>query len=266
MSTYMRKGKSMENHPFVKLEIKDRVALVTIDRQESLNALNKEVISSLDKVFASLDQEVRAVILTGAGKAFVAGADIKEFADFAPQQAREVSLHGQRVFSAIENFRLPVIAAINGFALGGGCELALACDMRIASDKAKLGQPEVNLGLIPGFGGTQRLSRLVGMAMAKYLIFTGEMIKADKALSIGLVQEVTAPEKLLERCFEIARTIAGKGPLAVSRAKQVMNQGRDCDLARAVGLEADTFAGLFATSDQKEGCKAFIDKREERRY
>jgi enoyl-CoA hydratase len=256
-----KKGKTMD-YPFVKVEIKERVALITIDRQESMNALNCEVLSSLDKAFASLGKEVRAVILTGAGKAFVAGADIKEFAEYTPQQAREFSLLGSRIAAAIENFRGPVIAAINGFALGGGCELALACDMRIASDKAKLGQPEVNLGVIPGFGGTQRLSRIVGMSQAKYLVLTGEIIKADKALTLRLVDEVVAPEKLLERCFEIAKLIASKAPIAVAYAKEAINYGAECDLSHALAYETEVFAQLYATYDQREGCKAFIEKRE----
>lgn len=250
----------------VKVEVCEGVAEVTIDRQEALNALNSEVLDALETAFIALgrDPSIRAVILTGAGKAFVAGADIKEMADFTPLQARAFAQNGQRVFNRIEEFPRPVIAAVNGFALGGGCELAMACDIRIASEKAKAGQPEVGLGVTPGFGGTQRLARLVGRSAAKYLLFTGEVIKADRGLAIGLFDEVTPAENLMARCREIARTIAGKGPAAVSYCKQAVNLGVESDLAHGLSYEAELFAQTFATADQKEGMAAFVEKREAR--
>ena len=247
----------------VKLERKDAVAIVTLDRPEALNALNLRVFSELETVFLELarDSTLRAVILTGAGKAFVAGADIKEMADFGPMQARAFARRGQSVMRLIEAFPHPVIAAVNGFSLGGGCELAMACDFRIASDKAKAGQPEVNLGVTPGFGGTQRLARLVGRSMAKYLLFTGETISAERALQIGLFDEVVAADQLLPRCLEIAQTIATKGPVAVSYCKHAVNVGVEATLAQGQDFEAELFAQTFATSDQKEGMAAFILKR-----
>lgn len=248
---------------FLRVEHADGVAVVTIDRQEALNALNSEVIDSLHRVFHALGKEdgLRAVILTGAGKAFVAGADIKEMADFTAAQGRAFARRGQRVFSEIEAFPRPVIAAVNGFALGGGCELAMACDIRIASEKARLGQPEVNLGVTPGFGGTQRLARLVGAPAAKRLLFTGELVPADRALQLGLVDEVVPPEALLDRCRELAALIAQKGPVAVSYCKQAVNAGLDMSLEQGIAYEAELFAQTFATADQKEGMQAFVDKR-----
>lgn len=247
----------------VKVEISEGVALVTLDRQEALNALNLELLASLEAAFETLsvDHSVRAVILTGAGKAFVAGADIKEMADFSARQARAFARRGQKVMDLIEHFHRPVIAAVNGFALGGGCELAMACDLRIASEKAKAGQPEVSLGVTPGFGGTQRLPRLVGRARAKYLLFTGEVIGAEKALAYGLFDEVVAPENLIPRCMEIAKTIATKGPVAVSYCKHAVNMGIEAALPQGLDYEAELFAQAFATVDQKEGMKAFIEKR-----
>lgn len=248
---------------WIKVEMEDGIATVTIDRQEALNALNTEVLDALHRVFHALGKkpEVRVVILTGAGKAFVAGADIREMADFAPAQARAFALRGQRVFSEIEAFPRPVIAGVNGFALGGGCELAMACDIRIASEKAKLGQPEVNLGVTPGFGGTQRLARLVGRSQAKLLLFTGELVGAERALGLGLVNEVVPPEALLGRCRELAALIAQKGPVAVSYCKQAVNAGLEIDLDHGLAYEAELFAQTFATADQKEGMQAFVDKR-----
>ncbi|MBP7867961.1 MAG: enoyl-CoA hydratase/isomerase family protein [Acidobacteria bacterium] len=249
---------------YVKTEPKaEGVVVVTLDRPDALNALNAEVLGELHRVFYRLahDASVRVVILTGVGKTFVAGADIKEMADFGPAQASEFSQRGQRVFSQIEDFPWPVIAAVNGFALGGGCELVMACDYRVAGEKAKLGQPEVNLGVTPGFGGTQRLTRLVGRPKAKYLLFTGEVIPAEKALALGLVDEVVPQDALLERCLEIARTIAAKGPVAVRLCKEAVNQGVELDLHRGLAFEAEVFARTFATEDQKEGMRAFVDKR-----
>jgi enoyl-CoA hydratase len=247
----------------LKLERRDGVAILTLDRPEALNALNAGVFDALEAAFTDLakDSTLRAVILTGAGKAFAAGADIKAMADFTPPQARAFARRGQQVLDLIENFPRPVIAAVNGFALGGGCELAMACDLRIASEKAKAGQPEVNLGVTPGFAGTQRLARLVGRSQAKYLLFTGEIISAERALGIGLFDEIVPPDQLLPRCLEIAQTIGAKGPLAVSYCKHAVNVGVEATLAQGEHLEAELFAQTFATADQKEGMQAFIEKR-----
>ena len=250
----------------VKVAVTDGVAVVTIDRPEALNALNDEVLAALEGAFHALgnDRGLRAVILTGAGKAFVAGADVRAMAEYSLVQARAFAHRGQRVLSLIEDFPHPVIAAVNGFALGGGCELAMACDLRIASDKAKAGQPEVNLGVIPGFGGTQRLARILGRSAAKYLLFTGEIIGAQRALELGLFNEVVAPEELMPRCLAIAAVIAGKAPIAVSHCKAAVNLGTETTLSHGLSHEAELFAQTFATEDQKEGMLAFINKREPR--
>lgn len=247
----------------VRIDREGPVALVTLDRPEALNALNRATLEELDRVFGSLETEddLRCVILTGAGKAFVAGADIREMANFNPDQAEAFAHFGQSVFNRISAFPRPVIAALNGFALGGGFELALACDFRIASEKTKVGQPEVNLGVIPGFGGTQRLPRLIGPARAKYLLLTGATLDAAQALDWGLVEEVVAPEALLERCRTLATTLVQKGPLALSRCKQAVDQGLDLGLPLALELETRLFARSFGSQDQKEGMQAFLDKR-----
>jgi len=251
----------MNDH--VKLAIENGIGVVTIDRQEVLNALDDDILAGLEEAFLALgrDASVRAVILTGAGKAFVAGADIKAMAGFTPLEARSFAHRGQRIFNLIEDHPHPVIAAINGYALGGGCELAMTCDIRIASEKAKAGQPEANLGVIPGFGGTQRLARILGRSSAKYLLFTGEVITAARGLELGLFNEVVPPEQLMPRCMEIATAIATKAPLAVSYAKQSVNSGTDGPLGYGLALEAELFSQTFATEDQKEGMQAFIDKR-----
>jgi enoyl-CoA hydratase len=249
----------------VNVEMQGDLAVVTMDRQAALNALNDETLAGLEGAFSALgtDRAVRAVILTGAGKAFAAGADIKEMADFSPLEARAYAQRGQRVFNLIEDFPHPVIAAVNGFALGGGCELAMACDLRIASEKAKAGQPEVKLGIIPGFGGTQRLPRILGRSAAKYLLFTGEIISAQRALEIGLFDEVVAPDQLMPRCLEIARTIASRAPVAVSLCKAAVNQGTDTTLGHGLSHETELFAQTFVTADQKTGMQAFLEKRED---
>jgi len=249
--------------PALKLSRQDATAILTLDRLEALNALNLRVFDELEAAFTTLakDPTLRCVILTGAGKAFVAGADIKEMAAFSSVQARAFSRRGQQVMNLIEGFPRPVIAAVNGFALGGGCELAMACDLRIASEKAKAGQPEVNLGVTPGFAGTQRLAGLVGRSQAKYLLFTGEIISADRALQIGLFDEVVAPEQLLPRCLEIATLTATKGPVAVSYCKHAVNVSAESTLAQGQAYETELFAQAFATQDQKEGMTAFIEKR-----
>jgi enoyl-CoA hydratase len=241
----------------------DSVVIVTLNRPEALNALSSAVLAELDQLFSSLESDpyVRAVILTGQGKAFVAGADIAELRGLTPERAREFSAFGQRLFRRLETMEVPVIAAITGFALGGGCELAMACDVRIASERAKFGQPEVNLGLIPGFAGTQRLPRLVGLGKAKELILTGEVIDAETALRIGLVDKVVPHEELLPAAMEMARTIASRGPLAVRQAKRVMTQGFEMDLDAGSAIENEAFVRTFVTGEAYEGLTAFLEKR-----
>jgi len=246
------------------VEIKDKVGIVKINRPDALNALNTETLGELRKAMHSLAFEndtVKVIVLTGEGKAFVAGADISEMKDMSGFEAREFSLLGQKVFNFIATQEKPVIAAVNGFALGGGCELALACDIRVASDKAKLGQPEVNLGVIPGFAGTQRLSRLAGVAKAKELIFTGDMIDAQTAHSIGLINQVVPADQLMTTCMDLANKIASKGPAAVKLAKTVINKGIQADLSTGSSYEAEAFGLCFSTGEPKEGMTAFLEKR-----
>lgn len=246
------------------LAVENGVALVTIRRPEKLNALNAEVISDLDGCTAALraDAGVRAVILTGAGdKAFVAGADIGELAEAAPVGLGDTAARGQAVFARIEALGKPVIAAINGFALGGGLELALACTLRTASAKAKLGLPEINLGIMPGYGGTQRLPRLVGRGRALELMLTGDPVDAQEAWRIGLVNRVYDPEKLLPETRALAERLAGKAPLAARAILSAVNAGQDLALERGTALEAAQFGLLGSTSDTKEGLKAFLEKR-----
>ncbi|EEG76090.1 short-chain-enoyl-CoA hydratase [Dethiobacter alkaliphilus] len=241
------------------------IATVTINRPKALNALNADTLKELDQVFTELaaDDTVSAVILTGAGeKAFVAGADISFMKDLTAVEARAFAQLGQAAFNKIENLPQPVIAAINGFALGGGCELASACDIRLASESAKFGQPEVNLGVPPGFAGTQRLPRLVGKGRAKELLYTGDMIDAAEAYRIGLVNKVFATaEELQEAAKKMAKKIAGKGQIAVRVTKSAVNQGMEMDSARGMAYEAEVFGLVFSTEDQKEGMAAFLEKR-----
>ena len=250
-------------HRFVKVTVQDRIAVVTIDRQEALNALNGDVLDDLECAFYGLrcGGEADVVVLTGAGRAFVAGADIGLMKGMSALEARAFAEKGQRVLDAIESMPQPVIAAVNGFALGGGTELAMACDVRIASEKAKFGQPEVGLGVTPGFGGTQRLPRLVGRGDAKMLIYTGDVIGADEAHRIGLVQKVVPPEQLMETATALARSIASKGQVAVRLSKTMIDRGMDVDLRAGLGIETEGFALCFATEDQKEGMDAFLGKR-----
>ena len=251
----------MEN---ILCEMRGRVALVTINRPKVLNALNRQTMSELKTVIdqIALSRETGAVILTGSGeKAFVAGADIAEMQNLSALEGRDWGKFSQGVFNSIENLAQPVIAAINGYALGGGCELAMSCDIRIASENARFGQPEVLLGVIPGFAGTQRLPRLVGKGRAKELLFTGEQIDAAEALRIGLVNRITPKEKLLETAFAMAETILSRGPVAVKLCKAAVNEGLDMDFESAQAYEAEAFGLCFATADQKEGMKAFVEKR-----
>ncbi|MBN1959215.1 MAG: enoyl-CoA hydratase/isomerase family protein [Desulfuromonadales bacterium] len=240
------------------------LAIVTINRPKALNALNQQTLIELESAFCSLAEapDVQVVIITGSGeKAFVAGADIAAMQPLNALEARQFAKLGHQVMHKIEGCPKPVIAAVNGFALGGGCELALGCDIRIASENARFGQPEVNLGVIPGFGGTQRLARLVGKGRAMELIMTGTMIDADEAYRIGLANRVVAAEQLLETAKKLAETIISKGPYAVKLAKQAVHNGLELDLDRANQYEAELFGLCFATKDQKEGMQAFLDKR-----
>ncbi|MHC1682076.1 MAG: short-chain-enoyl-CoA hydratase [Clostridiaceae bacterium] len=249
----------------VLLEKEGNIAVVTINRPKALNALNTETLKDLDVVFDAIenDDEVYAVVLTGAGeKAFVAGADITEMKDKNVIQGRKFGQLGNKVFRKIETLSKPVIAAINGFALGGGCEIAMSCDIRIASTTARFGQPEVGLGITPGFGGTQRLSRLVGMGMAKELIYTGKVVKADEALRIGLVNSLHDSENLLNAAKDLANTIAKNAPIAVMLCKEAINRGMQMDIDSALALEAEVFGECFSTEDQTEGMSAFVEKRD----
>ncbi|MGB8657876.1 MAG: enoyl-CoA hydratase-related protein [Candidatus Zixiibacteriota bacterium] len=246
------------------VEMKEKVGIIKMNRPDALNALNTQTLHELSEAMHHLSLEndqVSVIILTGEGKAFVAGADIAEMKDMSALEARRFSQLGQEAFDFIATQEKPVIAAVNGFALGGGCELALACDIRIASDKAKLGQPEVNLGIIPGFAGTQRLSRLVGAAKAKEMIFTGDMIDAQTAFSIRLVNQVVPADQLMSACLELANKIASKGPAAVTLAKTAINRGIQADLATGSAYEAEAFGLCFATGEAKEGMSAFLEKR-----
>ncbi|NLV16905.1 MAG: short-chain-enoyl-CoA hydratase [Syntrophomonadaceae bacterium] len=245
------------------LEKDGAIGIITMNRPKALNALNEETLVDLDQAvdLIAKDDEVKAVIITGNGNAFVAGADIVAMQNNNGLQGKAFGTLGQGVFLKIEKLPKPVIAAINGFALGGGCELAMACDIRIASEKAKFGQPEVGLGIVPGFAGTQRLPKLVGAGMAKELIFTGDMIDAQKANQIGLVNRVVAPDELMEEAKKMARKIISNAPVAVRFAKQAINEGLELDVARGQLIEVDLLALCFATEDQKEGMKAFIEKR-----
>jgi len=245
-------------------EVKNAIALITFNRPEVLNALNdellKELSDALDKIVE--DKNIRALILTGAGeKSFVAGADIKEIANFDPLDAKVFAQNGHLVINKFQKLPIPVIAAVNGFALGGGCEIALACDFIYASEKAMFGLPEVNLGLIPGMGGTQRLSRLTGKNMAKELIFTGKIISAARAMEIGIVNMVFASDLLMDETVKVAEAIASKGRFSICAAKQAIDTGANVDLYSGCNIEIDAFALCLASEDSKEGTKAFIEKR-----
>jgi len=254
-------GMTYEN---LRVEREDGIGTITIDRPKVLNALNDATIVELGSAFDELgaDSDVRVIILTGGGdKAFVAGADIAELAVCDVQGGMAKSQKGNDLLFKMENLPKPIVAAVNGFALGGGCEIAMACDIRIASENAQLGQPEVVLGLLPGYGGTQRLPRLVGAGMAKKMLYTGDRVKADEALRIGLVDEVVPAAQLLTRCRELAAVIAARGPLAIAAIKKSVNFGLSVDLVSGCAHESAHFGSIFASADQKEGCAAFLEKR-----
>jgi enoyl-CoA hydratase len=246
------------------IEVSERIATITFNRPRTLNALNRETVLELKSALAELSsrEDVGVVLLTGAGeKAFIAGADIPIFQRFTAMEALDFALLGQEVLGFVERMPQPVIGVVNGFALGGGCEVAMACDMLIAADTAKFGQPEVNLGIIPGYGGTQRLPRLVGRNVAKELVLTGDMITAQRAYEIGLVNRVVPAAELMATAREIARKILSRGPVAVRTAKMAMNRGLDMDLQNGCALEASLFAAGFSTEDRAEGIAAFLGKR-----
>jgi enoyl-CoA hydratase len=246
------------------VEKSERIAIVTINRPSVLNALNKDTLMELLQVMPILEQddEVDVVIITGAGeKSFVAGADIAYMQKLNAIEGRAFGILGNKVFRSIEQLTKPVIAAVNGFALGGGCELAMCCDFRLASNRARFGQPEVGLGITPGFGGTQRLARLVGPGMAKQILFSAKPIDAEQALRIGLVNMVTEPDALMDSVMSIAKTICQQGQLAVRLCKAAVNEGMQSDIDRGITIEADAFGLCFSTQDQKEGMQAFLEKR-----
>ncbi len=246
------------------MEVENEVAVVTINRPKSLNALNSETLAEINELFTEIEKrkDIRVVILTGSGeKSFVAGADISEMVNASSQEGRIMGMLAYEAFSKIENVPQVVIAAVNGFALGGGCELAMSCDIRVAAENAKFGQPEVGLGILPGFGGTQRLPRLVGKGRAKELIFTTDMIDANEAYRIGLANKVVKQEELLDTCKEMAAKMLSKGSFAITLAKQAINVGTETDLASGLQLEANLFGLAFSTGDKKEGMTAFLEKR-----
>jgi enoyl-CoA hydratase len=240
------------------------IATITFNRPKALNALNAALIAELSQALDGIaaDENIRVLVLTGAGeKSFVAGADISELATFNPLQAKRFAKFGHGVINKLQQLPIAVIAAVNGFALGGGTEIALGCDFIYASENAKFGQPEINLGIIPGFGGTQRLPRLIGVNMAKEMIFTGKLISAAEALRLGLVNKVVAPEALMDEVMKTAGEIASKGKVSLRAAKQAVNTGINADLATGLNIEIDAFALCMASTDSKEGTTAFLEKR-----
>ena len=250
------------DYQFLKVEHNGGITVMKVSAPKSLNALNSTILKEMDDFIDHLDKATRVLIITGDGeKSFVAGADISEMAHLNEQEGFEFGRLGAQVFRKIELLPMPVIAAVNGFALGGGCELAMSCDIRIASSKAKFGQPEVGLGIIPGFSGTHRLPKLIGQGYAKEMIYTGKVIRADEALRIGLVNAVYEPEELMDKAMEMAQMMLKNAPVAISLAKQSINEGYDLDADGAIGLENKLFGKCFATRDQKEGMDAFLNKR-----
>ena len=250
---------------FVKYEVNGAVGTITLDRPKALNALNSAVLDELNEVLDQVDLDtVRALIITGAGdRSFVAGADIGEMSTLTKAEGEAFGKKGNDLFLKIEHFPIPVIAAVNGFALGGGNELAMSCDFRIASENAVFGQPETGLGITPGFGGTQRLARLVGMGYAKMMVYAARNIKADEALRIGLVNEVVAPEELMNEANKYASLIARNAPIALRAAKKAINEGYEKEIADAVGVEEKLFGSCFESEDQKEGMANFLRKKDD---
>ena len=251
------------------LEKKGQIAIAVINRPKALNALNSEVLEDLNTLLDEIraDEEIRALILTGSGeKAFVAGADIGEMSTLTKAEGEAFGKKGNDVFRRIETLPIPVIAAVNGYALGGGCELAMACDIRICADTAVFGQPETGLGITPGFGGTQRLARLIGPGMAKQMIYSARNVKADEALRVGLVNAVYPAEELMPAAEKLAETIAKNAPIAVRACKRAINEGLELPMDEAIVLEEKLFGSCFETEDQKEGMTAFLEKRKHEPY
>lgn len=250
----------MEQYSSLRISEVENIKVITVNRPEAMNALNSVVFRELKMFLTELGPETKALIITGEGKAFVAGADISEMVSMSSTEGEAFSRTGQEVFMMIENMDIPVIAAVNGYALGGGCELAMACDIRIASNRAKFGQPEVNLGLIPGYAGTQRMPRLIGMGNALYYLMTGDQMTAEQAERIGLVQIVTDPEQLIDKALEVAKIITQKGPSAIAKVKKAVKKGFDLPFNKASELETKEFGSLFG-NEGTEGMKAFLEKR-----
>ena len=247
---------------FVTLERKGAVGVITMDRPEALNALNDQVLRDLDAVLDQVEQdpEILVAIVTGAGRSFVAGADIGQMSTLTAVEAKAFGAYGNGVFLKLENLTKPTIAAVNGFALGGGCELSMACDIRLASEKAKFGQPEVGLGITPGFGGTQRLARIVGVSNAMELILTAKTIRADEAKALGLVSHVYPAEELMDRAMELANAIAANAQVAVRQSKAAIRRGLQTDMATGTAYETEAFGLCFSTEDQKDAMRAFVNK------
>ena len=252
---------------FVTYEVQDRVGIITITREKALNALNSQVLDELNEAFDGVDLgEIRCLVLTGAGeKSFVAGADIGEMSNLSKSEGEAFGKKGNDLFRKIETFPIPVIAAVNGFALGGGCEISMSCDIRICSDNAVFGQPEVGLGITPGFGGTQRLARLVSPGMAKQLIYTARNIKADEAYRIGLVNKVVPAEELMPEALKMAAGIAANAPIAVRNCKKAINDGLQVDMDKAIVIEEKLFGDCFETEDQKAAMANFLEKDKEKK-
>ena len=253
---------------FVKVEQQGHVGILTIDRQEALNALNSQVLNDLDAAIdeVAANEDIYVVILTGAGRSFVAGADIGEMRDLTSIEGKKFGVHGGGVFLKLENMAKPVIAAVNGFALGGGNELCMACDIRLASEKAKFGQPEVGLGITPGFAGTQRLPRIVGISKAMELILTAKTISAAEAKAIGLVSEVYPPEELMDKAMELANAICANAQIAVQESKRCIRMGMQTDITTGSAFEAEAFGVCCGTADKDEGMGAFLEKRQEKHF
>ena len=253
---------------FVELTKKDNIAVITMNRPEALNALSKAVFADLEAVLDDVenDDDVYVVVITGAGRAFIAGADIGEMAPMNVAEGLAFSELGNRLLMRVDMMEKPTIAVVNGFALGGGCEMALACDIRIASEKAKFGQPEVGLGIIPGFGGTQRMTRIIGTGAAMELIYTADTIDAQKAKEIGMVNYVVPAEELMDKTMEMAHKICKNAQKAIRVSKMAIRRGIDCDISTAVTYEALAFATCFGTEDQKEGMQAFLEKRKDKHF
>jgi len=252
----------MDNFQILNIDVQDNIAILTISRPEAMNALNSAFFNEMETYLKSLDGQanIRVLIITGEGKAFVAGADIAEMADMTQSEGLAFSQRGQMIFRMLEEVEIPVIAAVNGFALGGGCELVMSCDIRIASVKARFGQPEVSLGLTPGYAGTQRLPRLVGKGDALLMLLGGDHISAEEAHRIGLVQSVAEPEELMEKTLELAKKIASKGPLATRKVKKAVSKGIETSFQNGCDLESQEFSSLFE-GEGREGMKAFLEKR-----